>query len=324
MRAVRFHTAGGPDTLAVEEYDDPVVGPGQVLIDITGAGLNRADALQRRGRYNLPAGATDIFGLEVSGTVGGLGTGSTRFAVGDPVVALLASGGYAEKVAVDEGHVLPAPEGLNLLESAGVPEVAATLVSNIWMTGRFEQGETVLIHGASGGIGSFGIQLVTALGGRVAVTASTAAKLAHASELGAEVLIDYTTEDFAERMTEAGGADIILDTVAGSYLEQNLRALKPFGRIITVGMQGGTTGELDFSMLMKKKASITGTLLRDRSSAQKTAIISETELLVWPQLASGSIRPTTDRVFPLSQVAAAHQYFDSHEHVGKVLLDCRV
>ncbi len=323
MRAVRFHTAGGPDTLAIEEHDDPVVGPGQVLIDITGAGLNRADALQRRGRYNLPAGATDIFGLEVSGTVGGLGTGSTRFAVGDPVVALLASGGYAEKVAVDEGHVLPAPEGMNLLESAGVPEVAATLVSNICMTGRFEHGETVLIHGASGGIGSFGIQLVTALGGRVAVTASTDAKLAHASKLGADILIDYTTEDFSEKMIAAGGADIILDTVAGSYLDRNLVALNDFGRIITVGMQGGTTAELDFSMLMKKKATITGTLLRDRSSAQKTAIMSETQHLVWPLLASASIRPVTDRVFPLTQVAAAHHYFDSHAHIGKVLLDCR-
>ncbi|WP_176460615.1 MULTISPECIES: NAD(P)H-quinone oxidoreductase [Nocardiaceae] len=288
-----------------------------------GAGLNRADALQRRGRYNLPASASDIFGLEVSGTVGALGSASTRFNVGEPVVALLASGGYAEKVAVDEGHVLAAPQSMTVLEAAGVPEVAATLVSNICMTGRFESGETVLIHGASGGIGSFGIQLVKALGGRVAVTASTDVKLAHARELGADILINYTTDDFAEKMSAAGGADIVLDTVAGPYLGRNLHALNPFGRIVTVGMQGGSTGDLDFAMLMKKKATIIGTLLRDRSSAQKTAIMSETQRLVWPLLASGSIRPTIDRVFPLSQVAAAHRYFDSHEHIGKILLDCR-
>lgn len=323
MRAVRFRGAGGPETLLVEELPDPVPTAGQVLIDVAGAGLNRADSVQRQGRYHLPPDATDIFGMEVSGTVAAVGPGVTEYAVGDPVMALLTSGGYATKVAVDVRHVLAVPRGFELLPAAGVPEVAATLVANICMAGRFRSGETVLIHGATGGIGAVGIQLVKALGGRVAVTASTEAKLAAARELGADILIDYTRDDFAERMAEAGGADLILDTVGGPYLERNLRALALFGRIVTIGLQGGREGELNFALLMKKKASVTGTLLRDRTAGQKAEIMRETARLVIPLLESGAIRLPVDRVFPLSDVASAHRYFDSKSHVGKVLLDCR-
>lgn len=322
MRAVRFRFPGGPETLCVEERPDPVLEAGEVLIDVAAAGLNRADALQRRGRYNLPPGASDIFGMEVSGRIAGMGPGVTDFNAGDEVVALLASGGYASRVAVAAGQVLPVPSGVSLIDAAGIPEVAATLVSNIFMTGSFHKGETVLIHGATGGIGTFGIQLVKSMGGRVAVTASSPEKLSAARELGADVLINYATEDFADVLDRLGGADIILDTVAGSYLDRNVQALAPFGRIVTIGTQGGAEGMLDFAKLMKKKGSVHGTLLRDRPPRQKAEIMTRTLEIVWPLIESSAIRITTDTVFALSDVASAHAYFDVGNHVGKVILDC--
>ncbi|NKX51721.1 zinc-binding dehydrogenase, partial [Arthrobacter deserti] len=230
MLAVRSRIAGGPETLAVEELPDPVPAAGEGLVDITAAGLNRADSLQRKGQANLPPGASEIFGMEVSGTVAESGRGTGDFRRGQEVVALLDSGGYATRGAVPAAQVLPVPQAPGLVDAAGLPEAAATLVSNLCMAGRFRAGETVLIHGATGGIGTFGIQLVKALGGRVAVTASSPAKLDAAAKLGAALLINYTTEDFVQVMTEAGGADIVLDTVAGPYLDRNLRALAPFGR----------------------------------------------------------------------------------------------
>lgn len=323
MKAVRFQTAGGPETLTVEELPCPVPQNREVLIRVAGAGLNRADSLQRRGRYNLPDGASDIFGMEVSGTIVEVGSDVTNFAPGDQVMALLASGGYAEYVAVDAGHVLAVPEGIDLLEAAGLPEVAATIVSNVIGTGRFTTGETVLIHGATGGIGVFGIQLIKALGGRVAVTASTAAKLEAARGLGADILINYVDEDFASRMAAEGGADIILDTVGGIYLGRNIEALAPFGRIVTIGLQGGTEGTMNFAALMKKKASVSGTLLRDRSTEQKTQIMAEVNRIVLPLLEAGVITTITERVYPLSDVSAAHAHFETKGHVGKLVLDCR-
>jgi NADPH:quinone reductase len=323
MKAVRFRTPGGPETLVVEELPDPRPHNGEVLIRVAGAGLNRADSLQRLGRSNLPPGASKIFGMEVSGTIAEAGFGVDGFVQGDHVMALLASGGYAEYVAVNADHVLAIPEGIELIEAAGVPEVAATLVSNICDTGRFAPGETVLIHGATGGIGVFGIQLVKALGGRVAVTASSGAKLEVARSLGADVLINYKEEDFAKRMLAEGGADIVLDTVGGRYLPKNVEALAPFGRIVTIGMQGGPEGTLDFASLMKKKASVSGTLLRDRSPHQKTAIMASVKRLVLPLLTAGAIKPVTERVYPLSEVSLAHVHFDSRAHIGKILLDCR-
>lgn len=323
MKAVRSTTPGGPETLTVEELPRPEPQVGEVLIRVAGAGLNRADSLQRRGRYNLPPGASDIFGMEVSGTISEVGDDVTAFAEGDQVMALLASGGYAEYVAVQAGHVLPIPEGTDLLEAAGIPEVAATVISNIWDTGRFAPGETVLIHGATGGIGVFGIQLIKAMGGRVAVTASTGEKLEAARKLGADILINYTEEDFAARMAAEGGADIILDTVGGPYLGRNIEALAPVGRIVTIGMQGGPEGTLNFAALMKKKALVAGTLLRDRSTQQKTQIMADVKRIVLPLLEAGDIRTITERVYPLAEVGAAHAYFETKGHVGKVLLDCR-
>nr|WP_271208942.1 NAD(P)H-quinone oxidoreductase [Rhodococcus wratislaviensis]GLK33335.1 NAD(P)H quinone oxidoreductase [Rhodococcus wratislaviensis] len=323
MKAVRSRLVGGPETLTVEELPDPIAGAGQVVIDIIAAGLNRADSVQRQGRYPLPPDATDILGLEVSGEVSMIGTGVTGLEVGDPVIALLTSGGYATKVAVDAGQVLPAPRGVRLRDAAAIPEVAATLVANICLAGQFAKGETVLIHGATGGIGTFGIQLVKALGGRVAVTASTAEKLAAAKELGADILINYTDENFAERLADEGGADIILDTVGGAYLDRNLDALKPYGRIVTIGLQGGAAGTLNFAQLMRRKASVIGTLLRDRSIEQKTTIMHKTQEIVIPLIENGSISATVDRVFALGDVSEAHRYFDSGNHIGKILLDCR-
>lgn len=313
MRAVRVDVSGGPEALNIEKQPPPVAGEGEILINVRAAGLNRADALQRAGRYNLPPGASDILGLEVSGTIAD---------TGEEVVALLTAGGYAEQVAVPRGQVLPAPRGISLVDAAGIPEAAATVVSNIVMTGRFQPGETVLIHGATGGVGTFAIQLVKALGGRVAVTASTEEKLEAARKLGADAVINYRTQNFADELQVLGGADIILDTVAGSYLNENLRALKTHGRMVTIGRQGGTDVPLDFALLMKKKASVTGTLLRDRPVREKEEIMKKTHELVWPLLESGQIQPVTDQVFPLSEVVAAHSYFDSKNHIGKVLLDC--
>ena len=324
MFAVPFREAGGPETLVVEELPDPVPGPGDVLIEVTAAGLNSADILQRLGRANLPLGASNIFGMEVSGTVIEVGVSTSGIAVGDKVVALLDSGGYATKVAAPAGQVLPLPQNVDLMTGAGIPEVAATLVSNVCMLAGYKSGETVLIHGASGGIGTFGIQFLKALGARVAVTASTSKKLQHAKDLGADIRINYRKDDFAAVMEAAGGADIILDTVAGPYLPSNIRALTTFGRIVTIGRQGGAEGTLDFASLMKKKATVSGTLLRDRPAQQKAEIMRQTQSSVWPLLESGAIRTRVDRTFPLSDVANAHAHFGSKEHIGKVLLDCRL
>lgn len=287
------------------------------------AGLNRTDVIQRGGRANLPEGASDILGLEVSGTIAQLGSDVSGISVGDEVVALTDSGGYAEYVAVPAGQVAPVPPGLDLLDAAGIPEVAATAVLNVMLNGRYQEGETALVHDGTGGIGAFTIQLVKALGGTVFATAGNAGKCAQALSWGADAAINYREEEFDQRVQDLGGADIILDTVAGSYLQRNLNALKPGGRMITIGKQGGASDTLDFSMLMKKKLTLIGSLLRNRTTEEKARIMEETTRIVWPLLEDGKIQTTTDRVFALSEVVAAHEYFDSGQHIGKVLLDCR-
>lgn len=287
------------------------------------AGLNRTDVIQRGGRANLPEGASDILGLEVSGTIAQLGSDVSGISVGDEVVALTDSGGYAEYVAVPAGQVAPVPPGLDLLDAAGIPEVAATAVLNVMLNGRYQEGETVLVHGGTGGIGALAIQLVKALGGTVFATAGNAGKCAQALSWGADAAINYREEEFDQRVQDLGGADIILDTVAGSYLQRNLNALKPGGRMITIGKQGGASDTLDFSMLMKKKLTLIGSLLRNRTTEEKARIMEETTRIVWPLLEDGKIQTTTDRVFALSEVVATHAYFDSGQHIGKVLLDCR-
>lgn len=323
MRAVIVETPGGPEGLAIHERAIPQPSSNEVLIRVAAAGLNRTDVIQRGGRANLPEGASDILGLEVSGTIAQLGSDVSGISVGDEVVALTDSGGYAEYVAVPAGQVAPVPPGLDLLDAAGIPEVAATVVLNVLLNGRYQEGETVLVHGGTGGIGALAIQLVKALGGTVFATAGNAGKCAQALSWGADAAINYREEEFDQRVQDLGGADIILDTVAGSYLQRNLNALKPGGRMITIGKQGGASDTLDFSMLMKKKLTLIGSLLRDRTPEEKARIMEETTRIVWPLLDDGKIQTTTDRVFALSEVVATHAYFDSGQHIGKVLLDCR-
>ncbi|BCW69669.1 NAD(P)H-quinone oxidoreductase [Arthrobacter sp. NicSoilB8] len=325
MKAVYISEPGGPEVLEVREVDDPVAGPGEVLIDVVAAGLNRADVQQRRGFYPPPPGASEVPGLEVSGRIAGFGPGVTKaFSLGDKVVALLAGGGYAQKVAVPAGQVLRIPDGVDLVTAASLPEVAATVYSNLIMTAQLQPGETVLIHGATGGIGTMAIQLAKAIGARVATTAGNAEKVGTAKAfLGADIAINYAEEDFpASLRAQNGGkgADVILDVVGAKYLAQNIDALADYGRLVVIGLQGGAKAELDLGQLLRKRAAIIATALRPRPVEEKTVIMNAVRDAVWPMLTDGRIRPLVAKTFPLDQVAAAHAYFDSGDHVGKVLL----
>ncbi|HET7140149.1 MAG TPA: NAD(P)H-quinone oxidoreductase [Arthrobacter sp.] len=325
MKAVYITKPGGPEVLEVREVDAPVPGPGEVLIDVVAAGLNRADVQQRRGYYPPPPGASEIPGLEVSGRIAGFGPGVTKaFSVGDKVVALLAGGGYAEQVAVPAEQVLRIPDGVDVVTAASLPEVAATVYSNLIMTAQLQPGETVLIHGATGGIGTMAIQLAKAFGAKVATTAGTAEKVGTAKAfLGADIAINYKEEDFPEslkRQNGGKGADVILDVVGAKYLAQNVEALADYGRLVVIGLQGGVKGELDLGQLLRKRAAVVATALRPRPVAEKGAIMNAVRESVWPLIADGRIRPLVAKTFPLDQAAAAHEYFDSGDHVGKILL----
>ncbi|WP_255770038.1 NAD(P)H-quinone oxidoreductase [Pseudarthrobacter sulfonivorans] len=325
MKAVFIAEPGGPEVLEVREVDAPVPGHGEVLIDVVAAGLNRADVQQRRGLYPPPPGASEIPGLEVSGRIAGFGPGVTKaFSVGDKVVALLAGGGYAQKVAVPAEQVLRVPDGVDLVTAASLPEVAATVYSNLVMTAQLQAGETVLIHGATGGIGTMAIQLAKALGAKVATTAGSDEKVGTAKAfLGADIAINYREEDFPDslrRQNGGKGADVILDVVGAKYLAQNVDALADYGRLVVIGLVGGVKGELDLGQLLRKRAAIVATSLRPRPVEEKGAIMSAVRESVWPLIADGRIRPLVAKTFPLDQVAAAHEYFDTGDHVGKILL----
>ncbi|WP_457973053.1 NAD(P)H-quinone oxidoreductase [Arthrobacter sp. D1-17] len=323
MRAVRASKPGGPEVLQVDEVPIPVPGPGEVLIDVAAAGLNRADALQRQGNYKLPAGASNILGLEVSGTISALGDGVTQFSAGEEVVALLIGGGYAEHVAVPAGQVLKTPSGIDLVSAAALPETMATVYSNLFMSARLVRGETVLIHGGASGIGTTAIQLVKAFGGNVAVTAGSQEKLDAAADLGADILINYKEQDFVaevKKATAGRGADVILDVVGAKYLSRNIDALNFSGRLVIIGLQGGNKTEFDIRLLMTKRASVIGTLLRPRPVEEKTAIMTALAEHVWPLVAAGTVKVPVNKTFPLSAVTDAHSYFDSGTHIGKVLL----
>lgn len=325
MKAVYISEPGGPEVLEVREVPAPVPGPGEVLIDVVAAGLNRADVQQRRGLYPPPAGASEIPGLEVSGRIAAFGPDVSKpFSVGDKVVALLAGGGYAQQVAVPAEQVLRLPDGVDLVTAASLPEVAATVYSNLIMTAQLQAGETVLIHGATGGIGTMAIQLAKAYGATVAATAGTAEKVGTAKAfLGADIAINYAEEDFAVSLKAQNGgkgADVILDVVGAKYLQQNVEALADYGRLVVIGLQGGVKGELNLGQLLSKRAAIIGTSLRPRPVAEKGVIMNAVRESVWPMLADGRIRPFVAKSFPLEQVREAHEYFDSGEHMGKVLL----
>ncbi|MCS3876515.1 zinc-binding dehydrogenase [Gordonia amarae] len=318
MRAV-----ADTESLSVSEVPDPIAGPGEVVIDVVAAGVNRADLLQRRGAYPPPKGASEILGLEVSGRISAVGPDAGGWRVGDEVCALLAGGGYAEKVAVPAAQVLPVPAGVDLQTAAALPEVACTVVSNLILTANLRAGELLLIHGGSSGIGTHAIQLASALGARIAVTARNQAKLDRCAELGAGILIDYTTDDFAQVMKDNGGADVILDIMGAKYLPGNIAALRTGGRMVTIGLQGGVKGELNMGVLLAKRLSVFGTTLRSRpvdGPGGKGEAVTKTLEVTWPLIEAGRIVPIVDSVFGFDDAAAAHARLDSGDAVGKVLL----
>jgi putative PIG3 family NAD(P)H quinone oxidoreductase len=321
MYAITIPEPGGPAALVWTEVPDPEPGPGEVLVEIAATAVNRADLLQRQGFYPPPPGAPPYPGLECSGTVvaRGAGVDSGWPAPGDQVCALLAGGGYAEKVAVPAGQVLPVPRGLDVVDAAALPEAACTVWSNVVQLVGLRRGETLLVHGGGSGIGTFAVQLGAALGATVLTTAR-AAKHDALKELGAKVTIDYTVEDFVEVARVHGGADVVLDIIGASYLGRNVAALAPNGRLAVIGLQGGATAELDFRALMNKRGSIYATTLRARPVAEKAEIVRGTRAQVWPLVEAGSIRPVIDRRVPIAQAAEAHRVVESGGHLGKVLL----
>jgi putative PIG3 family NAD(P)H quinone oxidoreductase len=324
VKAAVARAPGPPEVLEYVDVPDVEAGPGELLIDVAATAVNRPDVLQRQGHYPPPPGASEIIGLECSGTVAALGEGtSTRFVVGDQVCALLAGGGYATRVAVPGGQVMPVPEGIDLVTAAALPEVAATVWSNLMMVAGLRSGDNLLVHGGAGGIGTFAIQLGHALGARVLTTAGTAEKLAHCADLGADVTINYRDQDFVEVVrdaTDGHGADVVLDIMGASYLARNIEALATGGRLLVVGLQGGVKAELDLGMLMGKRGAVISTRLRPRSVAEKTTICAELAEHVWPLVADGTIRVVVDRTLPLAEAAAAHARMESGEHAGKIVL----
>lgn len=323
MHAITIPEPGGPEALVWAEVPDPVPGEGEVLVDVVSSAVNRADVLQRQGFYNPPTGASPYPGLECAGRISAIGPGVVGWSVGDEVCALLAGGGYAEKVAVPVGQLLPVPEGLDLTLAAALPEVTATVWSNVFMVAHLRPAETLLIHGGSSGIGTMAIQLAKAVGAQVAVTAGGPEKLARCAELGADILIDYREQDFVDELrkaTDGAGADVILDIVGAKYLDRNVQALAVNGRLAIIGLQGGAKGELNLGALLTKRAAVTATSLRGRPLAEKAAIVAAVREHVWPLIADGVVRPVVDRTLPMRDAAEAHRVMESSTHVGKVLL----
>ena len=323
MRAVVITSPGEPGVLKLTEVPDPVPAPGEVLVDVAAAGVNRADVLQRMGFYPPPPGAPPYPGLECSGRISALGAGVTVWQPGDEVCALLGGGGYAEQVAVPQGQLLPVPDGVSLIDAAGLPETACTVYATVFQQARLTPGETILVHGGAGGIGTMAIQLAKSFGARVICTAGTPAKLERCTELGADLAVSYVRDDFVSAVdvfTGGRGADVILDIVGGPYLARNVAALATGGRLLVVSTQGGTSAELDLQMLMRKRASILASTLRARPSAEKAAIVAGVREQVWPLISAGRVRPVTDRVLPMADAADAHRVMEQGTHVGKILL----
>ncbi|MGE2720073.1 NAD(P)H-quinone oxidoreductase [Mycolicibacterium celeriflavum] len=315
--------AGPEGRLSWQEVPDLAPKDDEVLIKVASAGINRADLLQAAGKYPPPPGASDILGLEVSGTVAAVGDNASEWAVGQQVCALLAGGGYAEYVAVPAGQVMPIPESVSLHEAAGLPEVACTVWSNLVMTAGLQSGQLVLIHGGASGIGTHAVQVGRALGCRVAVTAGSAHKLDLCAELGAEVTINYRDEDFVERIKAEGGADVILDIMGAAYLERNIDALAHDGRIVIIGMQGGVKAEFNIGKLLSKRGGVIATALRARpvsGRGSKGDVVAEVVANVWPMVESGQVRPIIGAEYPVQEAAAAHELLQSGEVSGKVLL----
>ena len=324
MRATVIVEPGGPDVLTwAEVADPPPPGPGEVTLAVAATAVNRADLLQRQGFYPPPAGAPPYPGLECSGTVVAIGPEVVGWAVGDAVCALLAGGGYAERVNAPAGQLLPAPTGVDLVSAAALPEVAFTVWSNVFMLAGLRAGERLLVHGGGSGIGTLAIQLGRAAGAFVLVTAGSAAKLERCAELGAHIGINYRESDFVEAVraaTDGHGADVILDLMGASYLGRNVDALAVNGRLVVIGLQGGAKAELDLGKLLGKRAAILATTLRARPGAEKDAIVAAVREHVWPLIEAGTVRPVVDRVLPIADAADAHRLIESGGAFGKVLL----
>jgi putative PIG3 family NAD(P)H quinone oxidoreductase len=323
VKAVTIPEPGGPDALVLDDVPDPMPGPAEVVVDVVAAGVNRADVMQRQGHYDPPPGSSAYPGLEVSGRVGRLGDGVDGWSVGDEVCALLTGGGYAEKVAVPVGQLLPVPSGVSLEDAAGLPEVTSTVWSNVFMTANLQPGEVLLVHGGGSGIGTMAVQLGREVGARVAVTAGSPEKLEVCRELGASMLVNYRTEDFAEVVraaTDGHGADVILDNIGGKYLAPNVKVLADNGRLVVIGLQGGRSGEVDLGAMLAKRCALIATTLRGRPAAEKATIVAAVREHVWPLVADGRVRPVVHARYPLAEAARAHREMEASSHVGKLLL----
>ena len=323
MRAVTCSGAGDVNVMSVSELPDPQPAAGEVVLDVVATAINRADLLQRRGQYPPPPGASDVLGLECSGRIASLGEGVESWSVGDEVCALLAGGGYASKVAVPAGQLAPVPDGVDLVTAAALPEVAATVWSTVFMGAGLQRGETLLVHGGAGGIGTMAIQLAAALGARVATTAGSADKLQRCAQLGADVLVNYREQDFVEVVrtaTDGHGADVVLDNMGASYLARNLEVLAVGGRLVVIGLQGGATAEIDLGRLLRKRAAVLAATLRARPLAEKATIVASVVEHVWPLVADGVVKPVVHDRLPLESVREAHRLVEDSGHVGKVLL----
>jgi len=323
MHAVVISEPGGPEVLQWTEVPDPRPGPGEVVVEVAAAGVNRADLMQRQGHYPPPPGAPPYPGLECSGTVTALGDGVSGWQVGEQVCALLSGGGYAERVAVPAGQLLPVPAGVTLIEAAALPETACTVYSNVFLIAGLAAGQTLLVHGGGSGIGTMAIQLAKHAGARVAVTAGSRQKLDVCRALGADIMINYREEDFVDRLmaaTDGHGADVILDIVGAAYLARNVAALAPDGRIANIGLQQGRRAELDLGALMAKRGAISSTSLRARPREQKASVVAAVTENVWPLVAAGLIRPVIDTELPMQQAAQAHRIMADSAHTGKILL----
>ena len=324
MYAITCSAAGGPEVMSWERVPDPTPAPSEVIIEVAASAVNRADLLQRQGFYPPPPGASDILGLECSGTITAVGAALSLDRIGEKVTAILAGGGYAQKVAVPIGQVMSVPTGIDLADAAALPEVACTVWSNLDMVANLSEGEWLLIHGGGSGVGTMAIQIGRALGARVAVTAGSQTKLDACAALGAEVLINYNDADFVDvikDVTGGRGANVILDNMGGSYLHRNVQALARDGRLVIIGLQGGIKAELDINALLRKNGSVIATSLRGRPESEKAAICSQVERNVWPWVHAGVVRPIIDRVMPMSEAAAAHELLADGAITGKILLN---
>jgi putative PIG3 family NAD(P)H quinone oxidoreductase len=323
MHAITIREPGGPEVLEWGEVPDPRPGPGEVLIDVAASAVNRADVMQRQGNYPPPPGTSEILGLECSGTVAELGEGVAGWQLGEQVCALLAGGGYAERVAVPAGQVLALPQGVDLVTAAGLPEVACTVWSMVVEHAGLAAGDVLLVHGGSGGIGTHAIQVGKAYGATVAVTAGSPERLARCAELGADITIDYHRQDFVAAVKDATGgrgADIVLDNIGAKYLESNIDVLARDGRLVVIGLQGGASGELPLGKMLGKRLGLYAAGLRGRPPQDKAGIVRKVHEGLWPMIGRGAVRAVIHEVVPMSRAAEAHRALDSHSVFGKVVL----